>query len=127
MTRKSSRNISDPAAQTEEQPVPASSRVQNIYLSQLVLSPTNVRATPATAAEDAALEASIRANGILQNLIVHPTGIDGRGAYELLVASFDFGCSVKYSVGRVDTRNPRRTPITVGSGCSVNPGRSAVG
>jgi ParB family transcriptional regulator, chromosome partitioning protein len=83
MTRKSPRNHSDPAAQTEEQPVPASSRVQNIYLSQLVLSPANVRATPATAAEDAALEASIRANGILQNLIAHPTGIDGRGAYEV--------------------------------------------
>jgi ParB family transcriptional regulator, chromosome partitioning protein len=83
MTRKSPRNHSDPAAQKEEQPVPASSRVQNICLSQLVLSPTNVRATPATPAEDAALEASIRANGILQNLIVHPTGIDGRGAYEV--------------------------------------------
>jgi hypothetical protein len=40
---------------------------------------------------------------------------------------FDFGCSVKYSIGRVDTRNPRRTPITVGSGCSVTRGRSAVG
>jgi ParB family transcriptional regulator, chromosome partitioning protein len=48
-----------------------------------VLSPTNVRTTPATPAEDAALEASIRANGILQNLIVHSTGIDGRGAYEV--------------------------------------------
>ena len=28
---------------------------------------------------------------------------------------FDFGCSAKYSVGRMDTRNPRRTPITVGN------------
>jgi hypothetical protein len=28
---------------------------------------------------------------------------------------FDFGCSAKYSVGRVDMRNPRRTPITVGN------------
>ena len=33
----------------------------------------------------------------------------------LLVAGFDFGCSVKYAAGRVDTRNPRRTPITVGN------------
>src|SRR5215470_7779980 len=28
----------------------------------------------------------------------------------LLVAGFDFGCSVKYSVGRVDTRNPGARP-----------------
>jgi hypothetical protein len=28
---------------------------------------------------------------------------------------FDFGCSAKYSVGRVDTRNPRCTPIIVGN------------
>jgi hypothetical protein len=35
--------------------------------------------------------------------------------FALLVAGFDFGCSAKYSVGRVDMRNPRRTPITVGN------------
>jgi hypothetical protein len=28
---------------------------------------------------------------------------------------FDFECSAKYSVGCMDTRNPRRTPITVGN------------
>src|ERR1700730_18309749 len=61
----------------------ASSKTRNIPLSQLVLSPANVRKTPATAAEDAALEASIRAKGILQNLIVHPTPIDGKGVYEV--------------------------------------------
>jgi ParB family chromosome partitioning protein len=61
----------------------ASSKVRNIALSQLVLSPTNVRKTPATAAEDAALEASIRAEGILQNLIVHALPIDGKGVYEV--------------------------------------------
>jgi ParB family chromosome partitioning protein len=61
----------------------ARSKIQNICLSQLVLSPTNVRKMPATAAEDAALEASIRVKGILQNLIVHPTGIDGRGVYQV--------------------------------------------
>jgi ParB family chromosome partitioning protein len=49
----------------------ASSRIRNIPLSQLVLSPANVRKTPATAAEDAELEASIRAKGVLQNLIIH--------------------------------------------------------
>jgi ParB family chromosome partitioning protein len=53
-----------------------SSKVRNIPLSQLVLSTANVRSTPATAAEDAALEASIRAKGILQNLIVHSAGDD---------------------------------------------------
>ena len=61
----------------------ATSKVRNIALSQLVLSPANVRKTPATAAEDAALEASVRANGILQNLIVHPLPIDGKGVYEV--------------------------------------------
>ena len=54
----------------------ASNKVRYIPLTQLVLSPTNVRKTPATAAEDAELEASIRARGILQNLIVHPVDDD---------------------------------------------------
>jgi ParB family transcriptional regulator, chromosome partitioning protein len=59
-------------------------KVQHLELSQLVLSPANVRKTPVSAAEDAALEASIRAHGILQNLIVHPAPFpDGRGAYEV--------------------------------------------
>jgi len=35
--------------------------------------------------------------------------------YLLLVADFDFECSAKYSIDRVDTRNLRRTPITVGN------------
>jgi ParB family transcriptional regulator, chromosome partitioning protein len=83
MTRKSApRRVSRSAdAQTERQSAPALTKVTNICLSQLVASPANVRKTPATAAEDAELEASIRAKGILQNLIVHPTGIDGRGVY----------------------------------------------
>ena len=55
--------------------------MQYLSLEQLRLSPDNVRKTPATEAEDAELEASIRANGILQNLIVHWTGIDGKGLY----------------------------------------------
>jgi ParB family transcriptional regulator, chromosome partitioning protein len=77
MTRKSAIRVSrSSTAQTEEQTTPASSSVQNIYLSQLVLSPANIRTTPATTAEDAALEASIRAKGILQNLIVHAAGAD---------------------------------------------------
>jgi ParB family transcriptional regulator, chromosome partitioning protein len=59
----------------------ASSTFLNISLSQLALSPDNVRKTAPTAAEDAELEASIRAKGILQNLIVHRPGIDGRGIH----------------------------------------------
>ena len=61
----------------------ARSKIRNIALSQLVLSPANVRKTPATAAEDMALEASIRAHGIKQNLVVHPTPIDNHGVYEV--------------------------------------------
>src|SRR4051794_41917829 len=46
--------------------------VRNIPLDRLVLSPTNVRKSPASAAEDAELKASIRAGGLKQNLIVCP-------------------------------------------------------
>jgi ParB family chromosome partitioning protein len=82
MTKKSAaRRVSQPADAT--QPAAALSKVTNICLSQLVLSPANVRKTPSTGAEDAELEASIRARGILQNLIVHATPIDGKGAYEV--------------------------------------------
>jgi ParB family chromosome partitioning protein len=63
----------------------AETDVQYLALEQLALSPANVRKTPATEDEDededAELEASIRAKGILQNLIVHWTGIEGRGVY----------------------------------------------
>jgi ParB family chromosome partitioning protein len=55
----------------------AASKTRNIPLTQLVVSPANIRTTPATPAEDAALEASIRAKGILQNLIVHAANCDG--------------------------------------------------
>src|ERR1700731_193752 len=48
-------------------------KVQNICLSQLVLSPTNVRKTPPSAAEEAELKASIKARGLKQNLVVHPS------------------------------------------------------
>src|SRR3954463_14020291 len=46
--------------------------VRNIRLDHLVLSPANVRKSPASAAEDAELKASIRAGGLKQNLIVCP-------------------------------------------------------
>jgi ParB family chromosome partitioning protein len=54
----------------------ATSKVRNIALNQLVLSPTNVRKTPPSAAEDAELKASIRARGLKQNLVVHPASLD---------------------------------------------------
>jgi ParB family chromosome partitioning protein len=49
------------------------SAVRNIPLDKLVPSPTNVRKTPPSAAEDAELKASIRARGLKQNLVVHPS------------------------------------------------------
>ena len=48
------------------------SAVRNIPLDRLVLSPINVRKSPASASEDAELKASIRAGGLKQNLIVCP-------------------------------------------------------
>jgi hypothetical protein len=81
MTRKSAaRRVSRIADNTQPEPqsAPALSKVTNICLSQLMLSPANVRKTAATTAEDAELEASIRAKGILQNLIVHLTQAGGR-------------------------------------------------
>ena len=77
------RRVSQPATQPEPPPAPVTSTVRNIGLSQLVLSPANVRKTPATAAEDAELEASIHARGILQNLIVHPAPSGGQDIYEV--------------------------------------------
>ena len=49
------------------------SAVRNIPLDKLVPSPTNVRKTPPSAVEDAELKASIRARGLKQNLVVHPS------------------------------------------------------
>jgi ParB family chromosome partitioning protein len=69
------------ADQAHDNPGIAETDVCYLFLEQLTLSPDNVRKTPATEAEDAELEASIRAKGILQNLIVHSTGIDGKGVY----------------------------------------------
>ena len=50
----------------------SASAVRTIALDKLVLSPTNVRKTPPSAAEEAELKASIRARGLKQNLVVHP-------------------------------------------------------
>jgi ParB family transcriptional regulator, chromosome partitioning protein len=77
----------------------AASKTRNIPLSQLVLSPANVRTTPATPAEDAALEASIRAKGILQNLIVHAA--NGDGLYEVDAGGRRFRILQKLAAERV--------------------------
>ena len=55
------------------------SAVRNIPLDKLVPSPTNVRKTPPSAAEDAELKASIRARGLKQNLVAHPAAGEKKG------------------------------------------------
>ena len=82
-------------------------KVQYICLSQLVPSATNVRKTLATAADDAVLEASIRARGILQNLVVHSTPIDSKGVYEV-------------DAGGAATRSCRNSPSKASS-TAINP------
>ena len=54
----------------------ATPAVRKLPLNQLVLSPTNVRKVPPSAAEDAELTASIRARGLKQNLVVHRSAGD---------------------------------------------------
>ena len=52
--------------------------IRNIPLSQLELSPDNVRKTPADASAFAELKASIAAHGLLENLIVRAMGYPAR-------------------------------------------------
>ena len=54
--------------------------VRNIPLSKLVLSPGNVRKTPPSPAAEAELKASIKARGLKQNLVVHPSS-DEKGIH----------------------------------------------
>ena len=56
------------------------SAVKNIPLNKLVLSPGNVRKTPPSAAAEAELKASIKARGLKQNLVVHPSA-DEKGVH----------------------------------------------
>ena len=58
----------------------AASTVRNIPLDRLVLSSANARKTPPSAAEDAELKASLKAQGLKQNLVVCPAP-EGRGRY----------------------------------------------
>ena len=77
MRQKSPRNVSQSiTTQPNGDALVVDTNVGYLRIEQLTLSPTNARKTAATAAEDAELEASIRAKGILQNLIVHPAGVD---------------------------------------------------
>jgi ParB family transcriptional regulator, chromosome partitioning protein len=91
----------------------ASSKVRNISLSQLILSPTNVRKTLPSEAEDTALEASIRAKGILQNLIVNSTGIDGRGAYEVVAGGRRLKILQKLAAEGVIDANDYKVPCKI--------------
>ena len=51
--------------------------IRKIPLDKLVLSPANVRKTPAPASADAELQASIAAHGLKQNLIIHAADVKG--------------------------------------------------
>ena len=54
------------------QPSAARADLQHLPLACLELAPENVRTTPAGAAADAELKASIAAHGIIENLVVRP-------------------------------------------------------
>lgn len=61
----------------------------NIKLSQLIISPMNVRVVGASKQEDKELTASIRAKGILQNLVVVP--VEGQqDKYEVIAGGRRF-------------------------------------
>jgi ParB family transcriptional regulator, chromosome partitioning protein len=59
------------------------SALRNIPLDKLVLSPANARKTPPSAAENAALKASIRGRGLKQNLVVHRSAAE-RGVHQVV-------------------------------------------
>lgn len=80
-TESSSRRNTQSAAADQPVDAIAESKIRYLALEQLALSPDNARKTPATAAKNAELEASIRAHGIKQNLIVHRAEIDGQGIH----------------------------------------------
>ncbi len=59
--------------------------IRKIALGRLALSPKNVRKTKPSAADDAALEASIAAHGLKQNLGVEADAVEGAGEGQFLV------------------------------------------
>ena len=63
--------------------------IRDIPLSQLELSPDNVRKTPADASAFTELKASIAAHGLLENLIASAigSGHDGIGRYAVIAGA----------------------------------------
>src|SRR6202048_4225447 len=78
------REKAPPARPREAPAMTAASPVRPIPLDKLVLSPTNVRKTPPSAAEEAELKASIRARGLKQNLVVHPASLDPKDVHAVV-------------------------------------------
>ncbi len=62
----------------------AAQAIQGIPLNRLVLAPENVRRTPADRTAHAELEASIRAHGLLENLVVRPEDSSGRKKFAVI-------------------------------------------
>ena len=58
---------------------PSGASIRDIPLSRLALAPENVRKTPADESAQAQLSASIRAHGLLENLVARPDGTDDDG------------------------------------------------
>ena len=58
---------------------PSGASIRDIPLSRLALAPENVRKTPADESAQAQLSASIRAHGLLENLVARPDGADEDG------------------------------------------------
>ena len=71
MTKTKAKTTADAPAKANAAPVV---ELEMIPLSKLVLSPKNVRKTPASEAADAELYASILETGLKQNLLVHKVG-----------------------------------------------------
>ena len=67
--------------------------IRDIPLSQLKLSPDNVRKTPADASAFTELKASIAAHGLLENLIARSMGpgADGIGRYAVIAGGRRLG------------------------------------
>ena len=62
----------------------AAQAIQGIPLNRLVLAPENVRKTAADRTANAELEVSIRAHGLLENLVVRPEGSNGRKKFAVI-------------------------------------------
>src|ERR1700730_18279131 len=78
------REQAPPARHRASPAMTAASAVRTIPLDNLVLSPSNVRKTPPSAAEEAELKASIRARGLKQNLVVHAASLDPNGLHAVV-------------------------------------------